>query len=91
MPKVSISTIKKHLTSHNADDCMYAIRACCIQKISDENIVQVLKKLKTNHTISMMHKISDAAVAALAILKIEEYSGSSKIVQEMIDTCFYSQ
>lgn len=87
---LTLNRIKNDLKSANMEDCMYAIRACCVKVLNDDEIINQLKELKNNHSIAMMNKISDCAIAALDIMGVEKYSGSNKKIIEIIKTKYYS-
>lgn len=87
----SLTMIEKDLLSDDPTDCIYAIRACCIQHISSNEIISKLKALKNDNRIAMMNKISDSAIAALDILGIEKYTGNNSAITEMIKTVYYSK
>lgn len=86
-----LTMIEKDLQSDNAADCAYAIRACCIQHISNDKIIAILKTLKSDNRIAMMNKISDSAMAALDILGIEKYTGDNPAIIEIIKTVYYRE
>lgn len=83
--------LKNDLQSDNATDCIYAIRACCIQHILDNEIIDELRKLKYDNRIAMMKKVSECAIAALDILGIEKYTGYNLSIIEIIKTNFYKE
>lgn len=86
-----LEMIEKDLQSDNATDCIYAIRACCIQHISSSFIIEKLKALKNSNEVAMMCKIADSATAALDILGVEKYEGDKPNILEIIKTCYYSK
>ncbi len=85
-----LEKIKNDLSSKNKEDRIYAIRACCIQKICNDSIVELLNGLKQDDSIAMYTKISDGAIAALDILGIEQYKGKDQCVMDLIKSVFYS-
>ena len=87
----SLMMIKNDLKSDNATDCIYAIRACCIQHISDNEIITRLKKMKNDDRIAMMNKVSESAIAALDILGVEKYTGNNPAIIEIMKTNYYSK
>lgn len=89
MPKF-MERIEHDLNSNDANDCIYAIRACCIKKITSEAIVSRLRVLKESSAYAMMNKVSDCATAALDILGSEKYTGNEPNILYLIETDFYS-
>lgn len=89
--KENLERIEHDLYSDDANDCIYAIRACCIKRISSESIIKRLKDLKECSAFAMMNKISDCATAALDILGVEKYTGEEKNILYIIETVFYSK
>ena len=87
---IDLNRILNDLQSKNASDCIYAIRACCIQNISNEQIAEILVKLKYDDRVAMMSKVSNYALAALDLLDIEKYIGNDSVILEYIDTVFYT-
>lgn len=87
----SLTMIKDDLKSDNATDCIYAIKACCIQQISSNEIIASLKALKSDNRIAMMNKVSEIAIAALDILGVEKYVGNNPRIIEIIKTNYYSK
>lgn len=86
-----IMRVEKDLFSSDANDCIYAIRACCIRKISTDTIISRLKELTKCSAYAMMNKISDCATAALDIIGAEKYSGDNPNILNIIATSFYSK
>lgn len=83
--------VEQDLQSEDGDDLAYAMRACCIRKISNEKIIQRLKELKTSDKIGMYQKISRIAIATLDILGIEKYCGDDEVIKDIIETVYYSK
>lgn len=83
--------IEHDLSSDDPKDCLYALRFCCIEKITNENIVKKIKDLKNNDKCTMYYRLSYSAIAALDILGIEKYTGDNVTIKEIINTVFYSK
>lgn len=87
----SINDIHKDLLGNNSLSCMFAIKYCVINKISDNKTITIIKSLKNSDLIEWNScKISNCAYAALHLLDIEPYNGNDKQVQDLIDTVFYT-
>lgn len=87
----NILFIEKTLSSDNSLKCMYAIRSCVLNRFKNDNIINLLKKLKSSNMIEWNScKISNCALAALHLLDIEPYEGNDEQVKDLIDTVFYT-
>lgn len=85
-----IKKIYDALVGENITAAQFAIKACIVNDVKDELILEALKKISTDTAVKLV-KISDLAIAALDILEVEKYEGENALVKELIKTKFYTQ
>lgn len=86
---VDIQTILESLQSGDVIECLFAIKYCAINSISDEKVLDTLQKLSRSDRFDMGCKVSDAAEAALVMIQENDYNGENRAVIELIKNRFY--
>lgn len=87
----SINDIHNDLLGDNSLLCIFAIKHCVINEITDNKTVAIIKTLENSSLVEWNScKISNCAYAALHLLNIEPYKGNDEQVQDLIDTVFYT-
>lgn len=87
----NINDIHKDLLGDNSLACMFAIRYCVLNKITDNETISIIKNLKGSKLIEWNScKIADCAVAALHLLGVEKYEGENYAIKDLIDTVFFT-
>ena len=88
----TLDDVIEGLTCNRPLTCMYVIRFCVVNKVTDKRVVDIIKDLKTSDMIEWNScRISDCAYAALDLLGIEKYEGDKMEIRDFIDTVFYTQ
>lgn len=67
---------------------MNAISFSAISGIKDSEIKKKIKELKNDEVVLDGYSVSDFALAALDMMKVEPYSGNKIIVKKLIDSRF---
>lgn len=87
----SINDIHRDLLGNNSLSCMFAIKHCVLNKITDNKTIAIIKNLKNSNLIEWNScKISNCAYAALHLLNVEFYKGNDEQIQDLIDTVFFT-
>lgn len=84
----NIDAIITGLTHHGAIYRMNAIAFFSLQNRNEKAAIKRIKVLKTDFSGVDGYSVSDFAIAALDILGIEKYTGSSRNIKLLIDCQF---
>lgn len=76
--------IKSSLFSESKYERMDALIWATYHKITENDVIERIKELKEDDSVVSIHTVGNYAVAALANLNIEKYSGNNKNQKELI-------
>ena len=87
----NIDDVRADLLSGDSLSCIYAIRYCALNNVTDDITINMIKSLKDSDLIEWNSvKVSDCAKAALDLLGVEKYQGKDDPVTDYIDTVFFT-
>jgi len=79
-----VKVIEENISSNNNLGCILAIEAVIINQVKTDIIIRSLKKLKSRDEVEFCMNVSELAIAALHLLKVEHYTGDNENIKTII-------